>query len=426
MKNEEKSQKTQKDELILKRSFYEVIIFLCFHYPFSVKNFVKKQERNDYMARRGENIYKRRDGRWEGRFIQSYSDDGKAKYKSVYAKTYKDVKSKLLDAKEVFEEKNRKDETSKKVLFESWLDEWLNAKKTNVKESTFIRYRNSIENHIKPNLGKYSIEEIDYSTMESFVSHLSLAGKLNDKVGLSPKTINDLLTITKETFKYAQNHGVEIKCNFNGLSAKKHNTDMRVLNKSETKQLVDYLNSDLDIYKSGVLLCLFTGIRIGELCALKWKNISLENKTIKVEETMQRIQKLNSSEDAKTKIIITAPKSFTSTRIIPIPDFVVEILKCYKKDSDSYFLSEKNKTMIEPRTMQNKFQKYIKECGIPKANFHSLRHTFATRCVELGFDIKSLSEILGHSSVKITLDKYVHCSMDLKRMNMSKLQCAFG
>jgi len=378
------------------------------------------------MARRGENIYKRRDGRWEGRFILSYSQDGKAKYKSVYAKTYKDVKSKLLDAKEVFEEKNRKDETSKEVLFKNWLDEWLNAKKTNVKESTFIRYRNSIENHIKPYFGKYSIEEIDYSTMKNFVSHLSLAGKLNDKGGLSPKTINDLLTITKETFKYAQNNGVEIKFNFSGLSTKKHSADMRVLNKAESKQLVDYLNSNLDIYKSGVLLCLFTGIRIGELCPLKWKNISLENKTIKVEGTMQRIQKLNSSEDAKTKIIITAPKSFSSTRIIPIPDFVIEILKCYKKDSDSYFLSEKSKTMIEPRTMQNKFQKYIKECGITKANFHSLRHTFATRCVELGFDIKSLSEILGHSSVKITLDKYVHCSMELKRMNMSKLQCAFG
>ena len=175
-----------------------------------------------------------------------------------------------------------------------------------------------------------------------------------------------------------------------------------------------------DIYKLGVLLCLYTGIRIGELCALKWGNISFEEKTLKIDKTMQRLQCDDKAE--KTEIVISEPKSSCSIRLIPLPDFIISELTKYKSDDNNYVLSMNNKRFVEPRTMQNHFYKYISEAHIEKANFHCLRHTFATRCVEKDFEIKSLSEILGHSSVKITLDKYVHISMQMKRNNMSKIK----
>ena len=137
---------------------------------------------------------------------------------------------------------------------------------------------------------------------------------------------------------------------------------------------------------------------------------------------MQRLQVDNLVNDKKTQIVITDPKSYSSIRTIPLPDFIMELLKKFQGSDNEYFLTGESERFIEPRTMQNHFKLYIKEAAIDNANFHSLRHTFATRCVELGFDIKTLSEILGHSSVKITLDKYVHSSFEQKRANMNKLK----
>lgn len=378
------------------------------------------------MARTGENIYKRKDGRWEGRFIYAYGEDGKAKYKYVYAKTYTAVKSKLIQRQQVSATSTLQPAmSSEKSKYEYWLNEWLALKKLNIKDSTYIRYRNSIENHIKPHLGKYSIEKISTSLMENFISHLATHGKLDGNGGLSAKTISDILLIIKESFQYARNRGVTTMCSFDSITLKKEAHEMRVLSSAETQMLIDVLLQEMDLYKLGVFMCLFTGIRIGELCALQWKNISIDDKTIKIEQTMQRLQSNDPNDIQKTRIVITEPKSFASVRVIPIPDFVVAAIKPYHSNPNSYLLSGESKYYVEPRTMQNRFKRYLKDSGIEDANFHSLRHTFATRCVEAGFDVKTLSEILGHSSVKITLDKYVHSSMDLKRMNMEKLQLAF-
>ena len=377
------------------------------------------------MARTGENIYKRKDGRWEGRFIYAYGEDGKAKYKYVYAKTYAAVKTKLIQKQKSSEAIMPTSTTCEKSKYEYWLNDWLALKKLKIKDSTYIRYRNSIENHIKPHLGKYPIDKIGTALMESFVSHLTTNGKLNGNGGLSAKTISDILVIIKESFQYARSHGVMTSCNFDNLAPKKAAHEIRVLNCVEMQILIGVLLQDMDLYKLGVFLCLFTGIRIGELCALQWKNISIENKTIKIEQTMQRLQSNDSNDAQKTRVIITEPKSFASVRVIPIPDFVVNAIRPYQRKQNAYLLSGESKNYIEPRTMQNRFKRYLRDCGIEDANFHSLRHTFATRCVEAGFDVKTLSEILGHASVKITLDKYVHSSLDLKRMNMEKLQLEF-
>ena len=171
----------------------------------------------------------------------------------------------------------------------------------------------------------------------------------------------------------------------------------------------------MDIYKFGVLVALYTGLRVGELCALKWDDI--EEDSITVRHTIQRLQKNNGS---GTELFIGAPKTNTSIRKIPIPSFLKEKFKFYRQlgANQEYFLGYRDKHIAEPRRMQYKFRKYLEAAGIEKANFHCLRHTFATRAVELGFEIKSLSELLGHANVQITLQKYVHSSFALKQDNM--------
>lgn len=373
------------------------------------------------MARTGENIYKRKDGRWEARYIVSYNEYGKAKYKYLYARSYTEVKSKLLKAQSEVSTMRNTEQKADKERYEFWLAEWLRTKKVCIKESTYIRYRNTIENHIKPALGKYPINKISTSLVERFVADKLTNGRLDGNGGLSPKTMSDILLIIKESFKYAQTFGSITICAFDRISIKKANHEMRVLSVAEQKRLLSIILTDLDRYKLGVFICLYTGIRIGELCALQWKNISLSDRTMKIEQTMQRLQNEDTSGLYKTKIIVTEPKSCAAIRIIPLPDFVIETIKSFCGSANTYVLSGECKSVIEPRTMQNRFKSYLNKAQIDDANFHCLRHTFATRCIEAGFDVKTLSEILGHSSVKITLDRYVHSSMQLKRRNMDKL-----
>ena len=376
------------------------------------------------MSRTGENIYKRKDGRWEARYIDSYDGNGKAKYKYLYAPTYTEVKAKLLKAQNYADLTSDLEKTKDKEKYEYWLDAWLHAKRLGVKESTYIRYRNTIENHIKPDLGKYPINKISTSLMEQFVSRKLQNGRIDRNGGLSPKSLSDIMVIVKESFKYAHSYGVSVVCSFERISFKKNAQEMRVLSFLEEQRLLSVLFKDLDRYKMGVFICLYTGIRIGELCALQWKNVSLSENAIKIEYTMQRLQSENLNAAQKTRIIVTEPKSYAALRTIPLPGFVIDVIKPFAGSPNTYVLSGECKKIIEPRTMQNRFKAYLAEGKIEEANFHSLRHTFATRCIEAGFDVKTLSEILGHSSIKITLDKYVHSSMQLKRSNMEKLKPA--
>lgn len=393
------------------------------YYP-SHKPSVKRKEKGiKVMPRTGENIYKRKDGRWEARYIKYYAENGKAKYGYLYAPTYAEVKSKLHNAIQRVKECSLITEESSTICekYEYWLNMWLSFKKPRVKNSTYIRYQNTIKNHIGPKLGKYYLDKISTSLMENFIIEIMTDGRINNEGGLSKKSILDILTIIKSTFKFAQSYGATIICNFDLLRIKCSNKEMRVLSKEEEKRLVAILLSNIDRCKIGILLSLYTGIRIGELCALQWKNISLDEKTIRIEQTIQRLQKEDTTDVFKTHLVISSPKSQSSLRIIPLPSFLIEMLEPFLSNPNSFLLSGSCVKVVEPRTMQNRFKKIIRQGEIVDANYHSLRHTFATRCVEAGFDVKSLSEILGHSSVKITLDKYVHSSLEQKRLCMDKL-----
>ena len=200
---------------------------------------------------------------------------------------------------------------------------------------------------------------------------------------------------------------------------------MRVLTCEEQKRFTEYLLQDMDPCKFGVLLALLTGLRIGEVCALKWEDISLENKVIFVRHTMQRLKNLNPASEERTRIITGVPKSGRSVRIIPMNQDIEKLCNKWRADDlEAYVLTGKAGYFLEPRTLQYRMRQYTKDCSLKNVHFHTLRHSFATRCVEAGFEIRSLSEILGHSSTRITLECYVHSSMNLKRKNMEKLKIA--
>ncbi len=372
------------------------------------------------MSKKGENIYKRKDGRWEGRYIKFYDKDKKAKYGYVYGKTYKAVKEKLtLKKADIPQPIELSSKNS--PLYNDVLDAWLQSARINIKESTYARYSYIIDSHIRTVLGKYPISKISTQMVEGFVEQKLKSGRLCDGGSLSPKTVTDMLTIVKSTIDYARYNNLYVICNLSKLSVKKQDKEMRVLSKTEQSSLTKLLLNEMNLCKFGVLLSLYTGIRIGELCALQWEDISIELATLRIRKTMQRIRESNINATKKTKIIITAPKSKCSIREIPLSAFMMEYIKLFEGHPKAYILTGDRNKFVEPRTMQNNFKKYIDECEILNANFHCLRHTFATRCVEVGFEIKSLSEILGHSSVNITLNKYVHSSFDLKIDNMNKL-----
>lgn len=196
---------------------------------------------------------------------------------------------------------------------------------------------------------------------------------------------------------------------------------MRVLSREEQARFVSYLLEDMDTCKFGVLLALFTGVRIGELCALQWGKISLKEQTIRIDATLQRLRDTSAVGSARTRIVISTPKSDTSVRTIPVTDYTAELCGKMAPHSSAAYVLTGTDSFMESRALQYRMEKYTRKCGLEGVHFHTLRHTFATRAVEVGFEIKSLSEVLGHAATTITLDRYVHSSLILKRDNMNKL-----
>lgn len=201
---------------------------------------------------------------------------------------------------------------------------------------------------------------------------------------------------------------------------KTEKTKVNVISKKEKIKIVKYCNKENSLKSMGIILCLNTGLRVGEICGLKWENIDLDNKKIYVKQTLQRVYK---STEKKTVLKLEKPKTEYSQRAIPINQKLYEILKTLNKKQkpENYFLSGKKEKSIEPRAYQQYFKELQKNCKIKPHKFHTLRHTFATNCIEVGMDAKSLSEILGHSDVDITLSIYVHSSENIKRKFLEKL-----
>lgn len=313
------------------------------------------------------------------------------------------------------------------ITFKTLAEKWLYHKKIFFKESTIIKYQNLMKLYLIPEFGEYTVDEFTYTALNEFSLKLLQFGG-SKGTGLSPKTVLDIFSLLHNIFQYAESIGIFIPAAHMSIPVRQPKKQMRTFTMAEQKKLLNYLTNDTRQTSLGILLCFFTGLRIGEICALKWGDISIEEKSVFVHQTMQRLQTTGSNE-GKTKILISSPKSASSIRQIPIPSCIFELIKkvqlTFRYPKGAFLLTGSISRYVEPRTLQYQFKRILLECDIKDANFHAVRHTFATRCIEVGCDVKSLSEILGHSNVNITLNCYVHPPMDLKRQNLDKLSNLF-
>lgn len=372
------------------------------------------------MARHGENIRKRSDGRWEARILIAHDNNGKARYKYLYGKTYAEVKEKrnaLLMQTHI----PGNTANYNKITFSQLLNDWLFFIQPDVKESTYAKYVFDVRKHIEPELGSCYIQKLNSDVIANYTRRKLTEGQLSGKGGLAPKTVSDLLSIIKLALDFGRERGYGCPEHIIIHNPRQTISGIQVLKKAEQECLERHIIKSSEPECLGILLSLYTGLRIGEVCALRWGDIHFDDRILCVHRTITRIQNVVSDSEEKTKIVIGPPKTGKSNREIPIPDFICSFLWNKRKNASAYLLTG-TEQYLEPRNYYTKYKKIMEKCGISHYNYHALRHTFATRCVESDFDIKSLSEILGHADVSTTLRRYIHPSMELKRQHMERLK----
>lgn len=298
---------------------------------------------------------------------------------------------------------------SRKKYFEDISYEWLRYKENQIKQSSYYNYKFIVERYLVPNFGEKNIRKIH--DFNSFVDELSTY--------LAPKTIRDVFSVLKMILTYYEetyNKKLRYK---KTILPKLEKKEIEIFTSKERDKIENYC-IEQDILKSiGILICLNTGMRLGELCALRWENIDLNEKCFYIRETAQRVYK---GKKEKSKVIIETPKTKCSIRTIPMNSKIYNILKTLSKKykKESFFLTGTEKC-IEPRNYQDYFEKLLAKVKVKKRNFHALRHTMASNCIEVGMDIKTLSKILGHANVQITMNTYVHSSKKQMKKFLDKL-----
>ena len=292
-------------------------------------------------------------------------------------------------------------------------DIWKEDKRQYVKQSTMAVYLLSLENHLLPIFGGKM--EVTEEEVQAFA-----LDKLNH--GLSQKSIKDMLIVLKMVVRFGEKQGwlnhVEWKVKF---PANQPKATLPILTKTHQKKLMDYLKDNFTFPNLGILVCLSTGLRIGEVCALKWSDINMDTGLLHVNRTIERIYIVD-SDKPHTEIVINTPKTKNSLREIPLSKELVRIFKpLMKVVNKDYYILTNNTKPTEPRTYRNYFNKLLKQLDIPRLKFHGLRHSFATRCIESHCDYKTVSVLLGHADISTTLNLYVHPNEEQKRSCIDKM-----
>ena len=300
----------------------------------------------------------------------------------------------------------------RKITFGQVASDWLYYKRNSIKLSTYSKYSYTINKYLLPKFKKKTLSKLKNYNFNEYVSEL--------KEELSPKTIRDIICILKAILYYAEEEHEAIFKKKKMVAPKIRAKNITILSRKEKRKLEKECLKENSLTALGIILALNTGLRVGEICALKWRNIDLEKRTLHVKYTLQRIYDV---EQKKTKIILDTPKTDTSARSIPISNKLYDLLQPIKSkyDESAFFLTGSPDIYIEPRRLQYIFKDTLSKNKMRKYKFHILRHTFATDCIEVGMDVKSLSEILGHSSVDITLNRYVHSSYKTKKKFLERL-----
>ena len=298
-------------------------------------------------------------------------------------------------------------------LLKDIIEEWKEDKKQYVKKSTFAAYQLLIQNHILPRFGEK--KEVKEEDVQSFALE-----KLS--AGLSEKTIKDIIIVLKMILKFAVKNGyldyVQIDVKFPTNQQKK---ELEVFSKSDQKKFMNYLRDNFTFKNLGIFICLSTGMRIGEICGLRWQDVDVDDGVIMVRHTLQRIYILDEGE-RHTEIILDTPKTSNSIRDIPMSSELLRIMKQFNKVvNDDYFVISNDINPIEPRTYRNYYKRLCKKLDISELKFHGLRHSFATRCIEANGDYKTVSVLLGHSNISTTLNLYVHPNKEQKKKLINKM-----
>ncbi|WP_026892905.1 tyrosine-type recombinase/integrase [Lacrimispora aerotolerans] len=363
------------------------------------------------MPRRGENIYKRKDGRWEGRQQKSTG-----KYQYFYGKSYREVKEKMrffIENNKLSDDAPGSSTPNAVELFCNWLEcEAVNR----VKPSTYESYYNCLNKYIIPFYSKNHCEEITEGSVTLFVK------EMKEETSISDAYKKKILAVFKTALK-------EILINHNDSSIilqavklpKTEQKEVEIFTMKEQRSIEWAAINYEDKRALGIILCIYTGIRLGELCALRWSDFDLDAATMSIKRTVTRTKNFNKQE-SKTLLNVGTPKSRTSIRKIPLPAFLVTIAKDYilTGDKEDYYILSGSNAPIDPRAYQKLYKRVLKRAGVKDRKFHSTRHTFATRALELHVDIKTVSEILGHSNVAITMNVYAHSLMEQKKIAIDK------
>ncbi len=290
---------------------------------------------------------------------------------------------------------------------------WRTDKKRYVKKSTFAAYSLLLANHLLPEFGQRT--QVDEGQVQDFVLR-----KLD--MGMSQKSIKDILIVLKMVLRFGSKHGLmkhetyEIK-----FPTERKKNEIEVLSKGSQKKIMDFIKKNFSYQNLGIYICLSSGMRIGEICALTWDNIDMNSSTIRIVKTIQRIY-VTDGDRPHTEIIIDLPKSRNSIREIPMTKDLIKMLKPLKKEATgNFYVISNSDRPIEPRTYRNYYNKTMAHLNLPHLKFHGLRHSFATRCIESGCDYKTVSVLLGHSNISTTLNLYVHPNMDQKRKCIDKM-----
>ena len=292
-------------------------------------------------------------------------------------------------------------------------EEWKEEKKKYVKKSTYAAYQLLIQNHIKPYFG--DLYEVNEEKVQQFVFD-----KLD--AGLSEKTIRDIIIVLKMILKFGIKNGyleyVQIDAKFPSKQEKK---DLDVLSKADQKKFMEHLRNNFTFKNLGIFICLSTGMRIGEICGLRWCDVDTVEGVIKVRHTLQRIYIIE-GETRHTELLLDTPKTANSVRDIPMSSELLKMLKSLNKVvNENYYVISNDIKPIEPRTYRNYYKKLCKQLDIPELKFHGLRHSFATRCIESKADYKTVSVLLGHSNISTTLNLYVHPNKEQKKKTIDKM-----
>lgn len=305
--------------------------------------------------------------------------------------------------------------------FKTLVNTWLNSKQAMITASTHANFVLIAENHLIPQFGRRKIGTITEFDIQGYIMYLYNEGRLDNSGGLTVKTIRDVILVLRLALTYAYKEKAIPLLNWEMIEYPKELGVKRVvsLSKEEEQNLIQCIYLNLNRKTAGILVALMTGLRIGELCGLQMKDICLSNNTISVNKTVQRIF---DKRKGTTYIHIGPPKTKTSARTIPIPSLLGNIIKRFLTENPNHFFLTGKSKPTEPRTYRQFFARFIKRNGLKKVKFHEIRHTFAVRAIEIpDFDIKSLSEILGHKNVSFTLNVYGSANIQQKAKCMNLL-----